>query len=333
MAKKNSESWKKETDATESRSWCGTISAALYTREEVIEALDAYDAYIGQLERGKKSTEQNPEGFLHWQIYVEHTHQIRRSTLRNKLRGDWRTRYKTKRDAYEYCIKEDTREPGHERLEKGTFNLDTTQGRRTDLDAMKDAILWQNKTPDDVILSHGGAWRYGKHLEDLQHAKQRAAARGTTREIAAGYLWGATNAFRTRMTLEAYGAENVYIANTARTHPFDDYQGEQVLLLSGFDSKSMKMGRLAEILSPFSKTLEARFRNKPACFTTVVISSAYPWGSQYQAEKIAEQEERIELTESIGTFEEITRAGEFIDHTQTTKAEARKPLHEQGARK
>lgn len=327
---KNSESWKKETDATESRSWVGTISAELYTREEVIEALATYSAYVGQLERGKKQTERNPEGFLHWQIYIEHEHQIKRSTLRNKLRGDWRTRIGTKRQAYEYCTKEETREPGHERLEKGSIDLDTTQGRRTDLDSMKDAILWQGKTPDEVILSHGGAWRYGKHLEDLQHAKQRAAVRGTTREITAAYLYGATNALRTRLTLETYGAENVYIANSARTHPFDDYQGEGVLLLTGFDSKHLKIGKLAEILSPFSKTLEARFRNKPAIFTTVVISSAYPWASQYQAEKIAEPEERLELTESIHTFEEITRNGDFIDHTTSTREEAAKRL--EGAR-
>lgn len=131
--KKNSESWKTETDETRSRAWVGTISAALYTREEVVEALGAYSAYVGQLERGKKQTEKNPEGYLHWQIFIYHDEQIRRKTLRNKLRGDWRTRYDTNRAAYVYCTKEDTREPGVEPLSKGVISLEENQGKRTDL--------------------------------------------------------------------------------------------------------------------------------------------------------------------------------------------------------
>ncbi len=255
-------------------SWLLTIKCADVSFDELKEKLKNY-VYVGQKEKGEQT------GYEHYQIYIENPTQIRFETLKNKFpSGHFEIRRGTKRQAYEYCTKEDTRVG--EVFGNGEIDIEDEQGKRKDIEILYNMIMLENKTPSQVILEYPCAGRYLNYIDRLYNEKLFAIYRSKLRlELKENtyYIWGDPNTNKTRYPYDKHGYENVYRV-TDYKHPFDEYQGESVLVLDEFHSQ-LKIEQMLNLLDIYPYKLPCRYVNKIACYTTVYIISNLPLEEQY----------------------------------------------------
>lgn len=256
---------------TQSRSWLLTISAAKHSREEVEEALSPY-TYIGQLEEGESS------GFRHIQLLIENPTPVRFKTLKNKLPSiHIEPRRGTVAEAVAYVTKKETRVEGEPPLQNGTISLRDEKGKRSDLDRIRTAILEEGATHDEVMLSFPSAPRHARFVQELISARDRAKHKQKLREVTVEYWWGDPGAGKTaRVFEETNGLEDTYRV-TSYKNPFDGYEGESTLVLDEFAGK-MQLDVLLNLLDRYPMVLPARYADKQAAFSRVIIvSNLGPW--------------------------------------------------------
>lgn len=256
------------------RSWLLTIKSDDISLDELKERLKEY-TYIGQKERGEKT------GYEHYQIYIENPTQIKFKTLKNKFpSGHFEIRRGTKQQAYEYCTKEETRVG--EVFGNGKIDLEEKQGKRTDLEALYEMIMLENKTPSQVILEYPRAGQHLNYIDRLYKEKIFSIYRNKVRlELKENvfYIWGDPGSNKTRYVYDKYGFENVYRVTDYR-NPFDEYQAEPVLVLDEFHSQ-LRIEQMLNILDIYPYKLPCRYSNKVACYTTVYIISNLSFDEQY----------------------------------------------------
>ena len=256
------------------RSWLLTIKSDDISFEELKEKLSEY-TYIGQKEKGEKTN------YEHYQIYIEHKNPIKFETLKNKFpTGHFEIRRGTKRQAYEYCTKEETRIG--EVFGNGEIDLEDNQGKRKDIEILYNMIMLEDKTPSQVILEYPCAGRYLNYIDRLYNEKLFSIYRSKLRlELKENvfYIWGDPNTNKTRYVYDKHGYEDVYRV-TDYKHPFDEYRAESVLVFDEFNSQ-LKIEQMLNLLDIYPYKLPCRYVNKIACYTTVYIISNLPFNEQY----------------------------------------------------
>ena len=93
------------------------------------------------------------------------------------------------------------------------------------------------------------------------------------------YIYGATGTGKSRGVLEKHGYANVFRV-TDYLHPFDTYQGEEVLVFEEFAS-GIRIQDMLNYLDIYPLKLPARYSDKQACYTMVYIISNLPLEKQY----------------------------------------------------
>lgn len=120
------------------------------------------------------------------------------------------------------------------------------------------------------------------HLPNIDRARQTLLEerfRTTWRTLEVYYIWGQTSVGKTRSIMEQYGYENVYrVTNYA--HPFDQYQGQDVILFDEFRS-SLPLSDMLTYLDGYPVMLPCRYADKVACFTKVYVVSNLAFEEQY----------------------------------------------------
>lgn len=255
-----------------SRAWLVTQSAEKMTQEELQDALSAY-TYIAQKEQGSGDTQ-----YEHFQIYIENPQPIRFSSLKKKLpNAHLEVRRGNKKQAYEYCTKEDTRisEP----FGNGEIDLTEQPGKRSDIEFLRELVL-SGKPVSEILLTYPEAARYIKYLDRLFMEKQGEIFSKTIRfDLNVTYIHGAPGTGKTRYIYENYAFEEIYRV-TSYDHPFDMYAGQKVLVLDEFHSQ-MPISLLLNILDIYPLQLPARYNNKWAGFEKVYIISNMTLDEQY----------------------------------------------------
>lgn len=104
--------------------------------------------------------------------------------------------------------------------------------------------------------------------------------KNTWRDLAVTYIYGKTGLGKSRYVMETYGYTNVFRV-TDYVHPWDTYQGQDVVVLEEFNS-SFPLQKLLNYLDGYPLKLEARYSDKQACFTKVYIISNIPLEEQYK---------------------------------------------------
>ena len=99
------------------------------------------------------------------------------------------------------------------------------------------------------------------------------------RQLDVTYLWGDTGAGKTRSVMDTYGFPNVYQV-TNYEHPFDSYQGQNIVIFEEFRS-SLKIDDMLKYLDGYPIMLPCRYGDKVACYTKVFIISNYSLNQQY----------------------------------------------------
>lgn len=161
--------------------------------------------------------------------------------------------------------------------EWGEFPIERP-GERTDL-----AILYQyvkDGLTDYEIMELKPD--YMLSLEKIERARQvvrEQQYRDTFRQLETVYIWGPTGVGKTRGVMEKHGYSEVFRV-TDYVHPFDTYQGQDVLLLDEYSS-NFKIRYLLNYLDGYPLTLPARYSNRVACYTKVYMISNLCLSKQY----------------------------------------------------
>ena len=108
------------------------------------------------------------------------------------------------------------------------------------------------------------------------------------RDLTVTYIFGRTGAGKTRSVMDKYGYANCYRV-TDYKHPFDTYDGQDVLIFEEFRS-SLKLADMLNYLDGYPLLLPCRYFNRQACFTKVFFTTNIPPDEQYlAADKLTRQ--------------------------------------------
>lgn len=101
------------------------------------------------------------------------------------------------------------------------------------------------------------------------------------RDLQTTYIFGKTGAGKTRSVMETYGYGNCYRI-TDYKHPFDSYDGQDVVIFEEFRSQ-FKIADILNYLDGYPLLLPCRYFNRQACYTKVFLISNIDLESQYTA--------------------------------------------------
>nr|WP_284869348.1 hypothetical protein [Corynebacterium sp. MSK107]MDK8703488.1 hypothetical protein [Corynebacterium sp. MSK107] len=287
-----------------------TVSAEKMSRKEIEEALAQY-SYLGQLEEGEE------DGYRPWQLLIDgNTSPIRFSTLKNKLpTGHLEPRRGPIQQAIEYVTKETTRVTGEPRLEHGIIRHNDEKGRRKDVEIIREAVLEKELSADQIFLQVPEAARMTSFVERLVAARERAQ-NSEPREIEVLWLYGPPGTGKTSLAVDI-GGDDFYRV-TDYSHPFDSYAGEKTLILDEFDG-SMPLSLVLNILDVWPMSLPARYANKAAAYTHVVMVSNesprgyYLWEPASRRQALARRIDTIIHIDSYGAHDETRLRDKFFD--------------------
>jgi len=99
------------------------------------------------------------------------------------------------------------------------------------------------------------------------------------RDLHVTYIFGSTGAGKTRFVMDKYGYQNCYRV-TDYKHPFDTYDGQDVLIFEEYRSQ-FKIADILNCLDGYPLLLPCRYFNRQACYTKVFIISNLPLEKQY----------------------------------------------------
>lgn len=128
---------------------------------------------------------------------------------------------------------------------------------------------------------------YLRGLRDVEYVRQTLRAeeyRDKWRKLEVTYIFGITGIGKTRFVMDGYGYSSVYQVNNYK-HPFDSYNGENVILFDEFTS-NFRIQDMNNYLDGYPLTLPARYNNKQACYEIVFIISNLDLREQYHSERI-----------------------------------------------
>ena len=166
--------------------------------------------------------------------------------------------------AIAYCLKDDTRSAGP--WELGTRPDPTQQGKRTDLCRLHSSIM-EGESMETLLASRDSCMvttclqfpKAVRLVESIAHKIRRVAL--VRERIAAGHrpmvpptaLWmvGPTGIRKTSTVMSHHGLETLYsplVSSDGKMLWWDNYQSQKILLLDEFDSRSLPISVLLQIL-------------------------------------------------------------------------------------
>jgi len=282
----------------------------LWSGDELAEALSAYDGAVVQLELGEESTEKNPGGYLHWQLYIEHSAPIRFSTLQRKFQaGDISEARGDRLTCVTYCTKVKTRVEEGGPFWFGEIRLEDFQGKRNDIVNLRNSILLEGKKASDLLYDVPGAWRYSRYLKEFESEHHRRTIGREKRQVVGEFVWGPSSVGKTIWAEEEYGYEDAYWVGSYHAGSFDGYDGESVLILDEYRG-GFKIDEFLKFLRGTPLRVKARYADKWAAWTKVVVISNYPMRKLYR------DIDRVDLQaieKRFSLVREYTGPGEFIE--------------------
>lgn len=126
---------------------------------------------------------------------------------------------------------------------------------------------------------------YPEYMFDLSHIQRcrlvirQEEYKDKWRDLEVSYIYGKTGTGKSRYVMETFGYKNVFRV-TDYVHPWDTYEGQDVVLFEEFNS-SIRIQDMLNYLDGYPLKLPARYSDKQACFTKVFITTNVPLFEQY----------------------------------------------------
>lgn len=200
----------------------------------------------------------------------------------------------TKEQAQAYINKQGEFEEKGEKV-LATFgnieNIQNNSGSRTDLKefdkiALQDDFDINKYVIENYISETQAQYLERRYIRLLKNKQQK------WRPVHVIYVEGKTGSGKTRVAYEKF--PNLFKASvdTRTNFPFDNYRGEKVLLLDELRPGVFTPAELFQILDGYPLTLNIKYGNIPALWTTVIIATAMPLDEWFN-DKIAKGQDNL----------------------------------------
>ena len=153
-----------------------------------------------------------------------------------------------------------------------------TQGKSKDVDRIY-ALIKDGASNLEIVDAVPSGMMNIEKIERTRSMLRDAAFANSWRNLHVTYIFGTTGAGKTRSVMDKYGYSNCYRV-TDYKHPFDTYDGQDVLIFEEYRSQ-FKIADILNYLDGYPLLLPCRYFNRQACFTKVFIISNEPLESQY----------------------------------------------------
>lgn len=164
--------------------------------------------------------------------------------------------------------------------EWGTLPV-SKQGKRTDLEILYDYIA-EGLSTAEILTLNPNYMMYLSHIERTRQTIREEKYRNVWRDISCIYVFGETNTNKTRTYMEKYGYENVYrITNYNPAAVWDGYRGQDTVIFEEYRSQILISELLVWLEGYPNASLRARYSDKVASYTNVIIISNIPLEAQY----------------------------------------------------
>lgn len=161
----------------------------------------------------------------------------------------------------------------------------------------------------EVIEAIPSAMKIIDKVERTRSILRDAQFASSWRDLHVTYIFGDTGSGKTRSVMDKYGYQACYRV-TDYKHPFDTYDGQDVLIFEEFRS-GLKHGDMLNYLDGYPLLLPCRYFNRQACYTKVFIITNIPPDSQYMGIDKASREAFFRRIHSVIEFQANGKASQY----------------------
>lgn len=222
-------------------------------------------------------------GRVHYHIYCRFQKRYRCKQIRDNFpsQSTWAFLCKgTEQQCRDYCWSQGNH-TGKRRLRMadwGEYNANVfqpdsgKQGARNDLQHATELVL-QGSDMRAIAEAHPTTYvRYHQGLEALK--RTTAPQPPAVRSVSVYFLWGPTGTGKTTRVLQQFPeAYSVTKTSLLQSHVWDEYTGQETLLLDEWRSSAWSIQEMNRVLDKFRLSLMCRYRNSYAAWTRIFICS------------------------------------------------------------
>lgn len=263
---------KNSVEDVRSRGWLITlpykVDDSIYKIKYIMECLNSYKSYAFQVEKGGST------GYMHYQIYLEHTQQIRFSTLKSRFpHAHLEIRKGSKSQAWDYCTKVDTRLHGPFTMGNRPCEVDSLTKR-----ALYIADISNGLTDKELLIKYPGIFKR-QEVEDFRRVLG-VDLYSYNRDVKVNYMFGLSRSGKSSYIHSLYENKDIYVVSDYERDPFGSYDGQKVIVFEEFRS-DIPLKSMLQYLDVYPVMLPSRYRNKPAQYNEVWIISNWALDLQY----------------------------------------------------
>lgn len=298
-----------ENKDIQSRKWNITINNPIdkgFTHDIIIERAKKFKSLVYMC----LSDEEGSTPHTH--IYLHFSSAVRFSSIQKKYMGGHfelargtalqNRDYIFKEGKWENDKKHGTKIEGTQ-FEYGDLPLEH-QGKRTDLADLYDMIK-EGMSDLDIIETNP---YYITHLDKMDKVRKKIREekfKNVFRDVDVTYIYGDTGTGKTRDIMLEFGYSNVYRV-TDYKHPFDNYNGQDIIVFDEFRS-SIPLGIFLMYIEGHPCILPSRYFNNVACYTKVFIVSNISLKKQYSNVQADEMESYMAFLRRIKYIKKYTK--------------------------
>ncbi|MCC8100286.1 MAG: viral replication protein [Clostridiales bacterium] len=306
---------------SQSRKWALTINNPIlfgFSHEKIVEILKMFILQYFCLADEIATT-----GTYHTHIFMLSESPIRFSTIKNRFEiAHIEKAYGTAQENRLYILKEGkwANTDKAETIVPGTFEeygvLPSPREEKAPAMAQLVKDIQDGRDNVEIITDNP---KFGFHVRDLDALRQTLLTgkyAKEKRQLEVTYLYGATGTGKTRYIFEQYPAQEICRITNYRGHSgvnFDAYNCQDVLVFEEFDSQ-IPISDMLNYLDIYPLTLPARYNDRVACYTKVVLTSNIPLEAQYPAVQYGKPETWRALMRRIHNVIEYLPDGTKIVH-------------------
>lgn len=273
------------TNNTQSRKWQITINNPVdkgYDHQKIIDIVSNLKSVIYWC----MADEIGENGTYHTHVFLCSKSGVRFSTIKKNFEGGHfemcrgsaseNRDYVQKSGKWEKDRKKETCVPGTFQ-EFGDMPIEA-KGNKISFDDVYDLIASGLSTMD-IVTEYPSLILQMDKIEYSRQLFLREKYKTTRRELEVTYIYGASRTGKTRSVMDKFGYDKVYRV-TDYKHPFDNYNGQDVIIFEEFRS-SLALPEMLNYLDNYPVELRCRYANKQALYTKVYVISNIALTDQY----------------------------------------------------
>lgn len=148
------------------------------------------------------------------------------------------------------------------------------QGKRSDLDILKEDIIGARLTVDDICLNNPTIYhQYGRTLQKIEEIKNKSVSRNW--KTVGVWISGETGVGKTKIVFDMFPKEDIYVWKLNDHDWQDNYNGEPIILIDDLRFE-IKFNEMLSLLDRYSYTLPRRGKAPtPLLARMIIITSIW----------------------------------------------------------